>query len=92
MRKQRIVVFALGLGCAVPVAAASAGFGGDPRESARMEEIAGEGILGTLACAACLGSGAALVTMGWGPLYVAALGAADGFLAGACADACLSTL
>lgn len=92
MRKQRIVVFALGLGCAISVAAASAGFGGDPGESDGLDGIAGAGILETLACAACLGSGAALMTMGWGSLYMAALGAEDGFLAGACADACLSTL
>ena len=92
MRKQRIVVFALGLGCAVFVSSTSAGFGGYPRESARLEGIAGTGILKTLACAGCLGSGAALMTMGWGPLYVAALGAADGFLAGACANACRATL
>ncbi len=92
MRKQRIVVFALGIGCAVSVASTSAGFGGNPRESARMDGISGTGILGTLACAACLGSGAALMTMGWGALYQGALGAADGFLAGACADACLATM
>lgn len=85
-------MFAVGLGCAVSVLSTSAGFGGHPRESGRLEGIAGAGILETLACAGYLGSGAALMTMGWGPLYMAALGAADGFLAGACADACLATL
>ena len=92
MRKQRIVVFAVGLVCAVSVASTSAGFGGHPRESARLEGIGGTGILQTLACAGCLGSGATLMVMGLGPLYLAALGAADGFLAGACADACWATL
>ena len=92
MRKDRIVVLVLALLCAAPIAADSRGLGAHPAQLSPLGSVAGAGILETLACAGCLGSGMALMTMGWGSLYMAALGAADGYLAGACADACLAAL
>jgi len=85
MKKARIIVFALlALAVAAPLAPAH-----DPAPPP-VAAVAGNGILGALACAGCLGSGMALMTFGWGSLWAAAMSAGDGALAEACVGACAS--
>lgn len=83
MKYARIVVFSVLALVAAPTVARPLS-----ERTVAVAVVEGAGFLQALACGACIGTGAALMVSGWGPLWSAAMGAGGGALAVACFEAC----